>query len=56
MADEYQARLDRIKSPLLREVMEMRLAGLSLEVIAERTGLHIKALKRRLSHFERGQE
>ena len=24
--------------------------------IAERTGLHIKALKRRLSHFERGQK
>ncbi len=57
MGDEYRERLERIRSPLLRELVDMRMAGLSFEEIAERTGLHMTAIKHRLSQLdERGRE
>jgi RNA polymerase sigma factor (sigma-70 family) len=51
IADEFWERLTSGKPAKLREVLELLRAGLSYEEIADRTGLHVKAIQRRVSRL-----
>ena len=55
IANERWEQLVQTTPPALREVLLLRREGLTYEEISARTGLHVKAIQRRLDRLKRGQ-